>query len=176
MKQRMRISALLLALVLCLSLLPVPAFAAPVTFAAAFPSENFRQQLNDAVLTPAGLTAEDETELTDAHLAALRAATSLSLQDIEDYTGLELLTGLTELKLRQKATLIEWLDLRANTKLQKLGLPRLLAQGLGCDRPDRAARAGLRGYQHIPFKPLDEHKAGKAGLLRHRFERTGPAG
>ena len=48
MKQRMRISALLLALVLCLSLLPVPAFAAPVTFAAAFPSENFRQQLNDS--------------------------------------------------------------------------------------------------------------------------------
>ena len=49
MKQRMRIPALLLALVLCLSLLPVPAFAAPVTFAAAFPSENFRQQLNEAV-------------------------------------------------------------------------------------------------------------------------------
>ena len=119
MKQRMRISALLLALVLCLSLLPVPAFAAPVTFAAAFPSENFRQQLNDAVLTPAGLTAEDETELTDAHLAALRAATSLSLQDIWDYTGLELLTGLTELTIDQKYMAI-WLDLRANTKLQKL--------------------------------------------------------
>ena len=119
MKQRMRISALLLALVLCLSLLPVPAFAAPVTFAAAFPSENFRQQLNEAVLTPAGLTTEDEEELTDAHLAALRAATSLSLQDIWDYTGLELLTGLTELTIDQKYMAI-WLDLRANTKLQKL--------------------------------------------------------
>ena len=130
MKQRMRIPALLLALVLCLSLLPVPAFAAPVTFAAAFPSENFRQQLNEAVLTPAGLTAEDETELTDAHLAALRAVTSLSLQDIEDYTGLELLTGLTELKLRQKATLIEWLDLRANTKLQKLDFRGCWLRGL----------------------------------------------
>ncbi len=130
MKQRMRIPALLLALVLCLSLLPVPAFAAPVTFAAAFPSENFRQQLNDAVLTPAGLTAEDETELTDAHLAALRAVTSLSLQDIWDYTGLELLTGLTDLKLRQKATLIEWLDLRANTKLQKLDFRGCRLKGL----------------------------------------------
>ena len=72
MKQRMRISALLLALVLCLSLLPVPAFAAPVTFAAAFPSENFRQQLNDAVLTPAGLTAEDTSLLYQVRLLTFK--------------------------------------------------------------------------------------------------------
>ena len=73
MKQRMRIPALLLALVLCLSLLPVPAFAAPVTFAAAFPSENFRQQLNEAVLRPPGRAAGCHVAVTPGYLGLHRS-------------------------------------------------------------------------------------------------------
>ena len=134
MRKGRKLLSLLLAAVLCLSLLPLPILAedltippadtaetaADGTFGAVFPDAIFRDYVWDTVLSTSQDDKSYDSVITDAQWAAIRSWTGVAVgeRDIASLAGIEHFTAMTTLNCSQNS--LSTLDLSANTALQEL--------------------------------------------------------
>ena len=134
MRTGRKLLSLLLAAVLCLSLLPLPILAedltippadtaetaADGTFGAVFPDAIFRDYVWDTVLSTSQDDKSYDSVITDAQWAAIRSWTGVAVgeRDIASLAGIEHFTAMTTLNCSQNS--LSTLDLSANTALQEL--------------------------------------------------------
>ena len=134
MRKGRKLLSLLLAAVLCLSLLPLPILAedltippadtaetaADGTFGAVFPDAIFRDYVWDTVLSTSQDDKNYDSVITDAQWAAIRSWTGVAVgeRDIASLAGIEHFTAMTTLYCSQNS--LSTLDLSANTALQEL--------------------------------------------------------
>ena len=108
-----RLLSLAMALVMCLSLLPVQAFAAPggtLDLERDVPDHFFQEDL-------AKLPGGEDGKFTPEEISKIKKI-SVSWFQTEDLTGIEYFTALEELDLQ--STNVMFLDLRRNTKLKRV--------------------------------------------------------
>lgn len=134
MRTGRKLLSLLLAAVLCLSLLPLPILAedltippadtaetaADGTFGAVFPDAIFRDYVWDTVLSTSQDDKNYDSVITDAQWAAIHSWTGVAVgeRDIASLAGIEHFTAMTTLYCSQNS--LSTLDLSANTALQEL--------------------------------------------------------
>ena len=132
MRKGRKLLSLLLAAVLCLSLLPLPILAedlttppadtaetaADGTFGAVFPDAIFRDYVWDTVLSTSQDDKNYDSVITDAQWAAIHSWTGVAVgeRDIASLAGIEHFTAMTTLNCSQNS--LSTLDLSANTALQ----------------------------------------------------------
>ena len=134
MRTGRKLLSLLLAAVLCLSLLPLPILAEDLTippadtaetaaggtFGAVFPDAAFRDYVWDTVLSTSQDDKNYDSVITDAQWAAIHSWTGVAVgeRDIASLAGIEHFTAMTTLNCSQNS--LSTLDLSANTALQEL--------------------------------------------------------